>query len=243
MIDILVINLNNIALTKDVIDDLYRQDYKDFKITVVDNGSDEEGTDNFLDSLDGATVIRNDNNEPINHIWNTFAEQSDGEYLCLLNNDVRLSPNYLSSSVEVFKKDKSIAVVNHTTNLTAYSQWSEKLSYVKIYKCYRQGWDIFIKKERYHHIPDEMLFYFGDDYLYSMIYDDGFYGAYVLNSPLIHYCSKTVPGKGGKTYQQDGLYDTKAYYLLPLKHRTNQEFITDYSTYLPQFNTLSFKNN
>lgn len=240
--DILIINLNNLNYTKNIVDDIFRQDSKDYHLTIIDNGSIEPNTDIYLKTIPNITYIKNDYNKPINHIWNDFVDKSDCDYICLLNNDVNIAPNFISSNVELFQREEKVAIINHPTNRIDYSSYSKELQYDIIKMCYRQGWDMTFRRELYTHIPNELEFYFGDDYIYSKIYEKGYYGAYVLNSPMIHYCSKTTPDKGGKVYQKDGLMDIKYYYQLNLKYKTNQEFINIYSDYYPQYTKINKKN-
>jgi cellulose synthase/poly-beta-1,6-N-acetylglucosamine synthase-like glycosyltransferase len=121
MISVLVVNLNNLQFTKDCIQDLFDQDVSCL-ITLVDQASVEEGTKEYLDEIGikGVTVVRNTANEPLNHIWNWFAKTSETPYVCLLNNDVRLSPNFLSSAIEVFEREPQVGFVNHATNSKEY---------------------------------------------------------------------------------------------------------------------------
>lgn len=207
-ISVLVVNLNTLEHTKQCINDLLIQDIK-FNLTIINQNSEEVGTEEYLDNLfknhvEGKlnsnlyllTVRNSGYNKPLNKIWNDFVEECDTEFICLLNNDVRISPNFLSSSVQVFDNEPIVGSVNHVTNNKEYQHWSDELKYEIIQQPYRQGWDPIFRRECYSDIPKDLIFYFGDDYIYSKLYQSGFKGAYVLNSPMIHLCSATTPEKG-----------------------------------------------
>lgn len=245
IISVLIINLNNLNYTKDCIKDLMKQDCN-FNLMIVDQNSNEEGTKEYFDSLlmselpkniEYFRFYQNTYNKPINHIWNWFAEIANTKYLCMLNNDVKICPNFLSSAIEVLELEPNIAIVNHVTNNANYSKWSEELDYKIEENIYRQGWDFIIRKEHYNEIPKELEFFFGDDYIYSTLYTKGYKGAYVLNSPMIHYECSTTEEKGGK---RDLSNDRAHFEKLNLEHK-NMNF-SELSKWNPEFEVLQKKN-
>ena len=239
MISVLVVNLNNLEFTKNCINDLLGQDTKSY-ITLIDQNSSEEGTVEYLDFISSTTdisVIKKGENFPLNHLWNWFTKISETPYVCLLNNDVRLSPNFLSSAIGVFEKEPGVGFVNHATNNNEYSEWSEVLQYVIIDSPYRQGWDLFFRKDNFHKIPENLIFYFGDDYIFSKLYSSGYKGAYVLNSPMIHLLSSTTPEKGRV---DSGFSDRKNFEDLNLEYQ-HLSFNENICRWYPEFYQISKK--
>jgi SAM-dependent methyltransferase len=236
MISVLVVNLNNLQFTKDCIQDLFDQDVSCL-ITLVDQASVEEGTKEYLDEIGikGVTVIRNPANEPLNHIWNWFAKTSETHYVCLLNNDVRLSPNFLSSAIEVFEREPQVGFVNHATNSKEYSSWSKELKYSVMEDPYRQGWDPIFRKECYSEIPQDLHFFFGDDFIYSKLYESGMKGAYVLNSPILHFERSTTEEKGGL---RDCSLDGEYFHGLDLSIK-EMSFSYEYCRWKPEFSKIT----
>lgn len=233
MISVLVVNLNNLEYTRNCIKDLIEQDTK-VNVTLIDQNSSEPGTEEYLNTLEHISIIRNTDNSPLNHIWNNFVEDSPDPFVCLLNNDVRICPNFFSSALEVFKKEPEVGFVNHTTNKSEFSKWDNKLRYKIIDKVYRQGWDPIFRKECYHKIPEELNFFFGDDYIYIKLYESGFKGAYILNSPMLHYERSTTVEKGGKRdASQDGEYFKN---LFPGHDQIS--FNEEFSSWKPEFSQL-----
>jgi hypothetical protein len=248
-ISILLINLNTLDYTKQCIEDLLLQDVP-FNLTIIDQNSTEEGTWDYLDlmynnHLEGAFygkinvlgVYNTGCNKPVNQIWNDFVNESDSEFICLLNNDVRLSPNFLSSSISVMELEPSVGFVSHVTNNSEYSQWSEDLDYIIMETPYRQGWDLFFRKDNFHKIPENLIFYFGDDYVFSKLYSSGYKGAYVLNSPMIHFLSSTTPEKGRV---DSGFSDRKNFEELNLEYQ-HLSFNENICRWYPEFHQISKK--
>jgi glycosyltransferase involved in cell wall biosynthesis len=236
IISVLVVNLNNLEYTKNCICDLLNQDI-DSNITLIDQGSTEDGTSEYLDDLSKNThikVVRNSQNIPLNKIWNDFVENSEDEFVCLLNNDVRICPNFLSSALQIFEKEPGVGFVNHTTNSSEFSEWDYSLNYVIMDQPYRQGWDPIFRKSSYSNIPESLEFFYGDDYIYSKLYENGGKGAYVLNSPILHFERSTTEEKGGK---RDCSRDSDAFAQLNLEI-INLDFVGLYSKWKPEFTNL-----
>lgn len=238
-ISVLIVNLNNLIYTKNCIDDLKSQDC-DFNLTLVDQNSSENGTKEYynnllnsdLGSIKNIRIIQNDKNENLNYLWNSFVESSNSDYLCLLNNDVHISPNFLSSALQIFEKEPNVGFINHVTNNNDYIYWSNELSYKIIDPPYRQGWDPIFRKECYNMIPNDLKFFYGDDYIYSKLYSSNMKGAYVLSSPMIHHQGRTVVTRDD--INDCLLRDREFFNGLNLEY-SNLNFIEELSKMRPEF--------
>jgi hypothetical protein len=62
-------------------------------------------------------------------------------------------------------EEPSVGFVNHVTNNKNYSSWDKNLEYVIMETPYRQGWDLFFRKSNYNEIPNNLIFYFCDEYI------------------------------------------------------------------------------
>ena len=51
----------------------------------------------FYGKIDYLDILNTGFNKPLNHLWNDYVKESSTEFICLLNNDVRIPPNFLSS--------------------------------------------------------------------------------------------------------------------------------------------------
>jgi len=248
-ISVLVVNLNNLLYTKQCIEDLLNQDVE-FNLRLVDQNSTEEGTNDFFNNfflqynngefkgkINFLEIIHTGYNRPLNHLWNEFVNASSTDFLCLLNNDVRLPPNFLSTSISVLEKEPLVGFVNHVTNNLDYSCWSDLLEYQIMEQPYRQGWDITFRKSFYSQIPKDLTFFYGDDYIYSKLYSSNYKGAYIINSPIIHFERSTTVEKGGS---RDATPDGKVFHLLEIEHK-NLTFNQELSKWKPQFTIINKK--
>jgi GT2 family glycosyltransferase len=233
-INVLVVNLNNIKYTKNCIDDLLNQDYENFKITLVDQASSEFGTDDFLNSITDSriTIIRNEVNTPLNHVWNWFSEYANEDLLCFLNNDVRLSINFISDTLKTFLSNDTIGIAVHTTNHPTYDKKLPVLRYeIMKENKYMQGWDYTIKKELFKKIPETLRTYCGDDFIFQNVYNNGFKLAYILSSPMIHY-----EGKSKKYLTENGVLDIHRYIEMGYPHHLKPN--TTFTNIRPTFNFI-----
>jgi len=231
---VLVVNLDNIDFTKICLRDLAKQTNRDFEIVLVDQNSSEIGTKEFLDSLnyDNLEIIRNDENLPLNHVWNWFAETYQNEYLCFLNNDVELSTNFVDTIIDVFEKEDKVGIVVHTTNHEQFSIQSNELNYEIVPPfIYMQGWDFSLRKKIYPKVPEYLKTYCGDDYIFNNIYEQGYNLAYILSSPMIHY-----EGQSKKSMKTNGYEDHVAF-----KSNNNKHYLKvnlDFSKIKPTFGEI-----
>lgn len=225
-INVLVVNLNNIRYTKNCIEDLLRQDDKNFKITLVDQASTEYGTDEYLESLREVNnpminIIKNEVNSPLNHVWNWFSDYANEDLLCFLNNDVRIPSNFVSDTVKTFMENESIGIAVHTTNHQNYNSKLDELKYMVMNENkYMQGWDYTIKKDLFKKIPDALRTYCGDDFTFQNVYDGGKKLAYILSSPMIHY-----EGKSKQYLMENGVLDIHRYIDMGYKHHLKPNFM------------------
>lgn len=133
-----------------------------------------------------------------------------------------------------------MGAVNHSTNHPDYTKWSDELEYKVMEHPYRQGWDFTFRKKYYSPIPSSLIFYHGDDWIYSQLYSLGKKGAYVLSSPILHYEASTDESRGAKKltndYQIWHSSDIKAKY-------KNLRFSNEYCKLKPQFQKLTYQKS
>lgn len=235
---ILVVNLNNLGFTRNCISDLLNQSDQDFKVTLIDQNSSEGGTQEYLDSIrnESITVIKNDINKPLNHVWNEFAKNAKEDLLCFLNNDVIISHNFVSDVLCVFENEENVGIAVHSTNHPHFN----KVFDTPIYRVlapfvFMQGWDFTIRRELFTPIPESIKIYCGDDFLFNSVYEQGFTLAYILSSPMIH-----LEGQSKKFMSTSGVEDIEEFKRLGHRHylKVNQK----YSKIKPQFSSFKKAN-
>lgn len=192
-IGILVVNYNNLEYTKNCVSDLFKQINQNFELWVVDQNSSEIGTKEYLNELKqtNVSVIENNTNQDLNRVWNWFYENCESEYLCFLNNDVRISNNFTDDTINIFEKESQVGAVIHVTNNSKYVKAEHKLNYAILNPPLYQGWDFCFRRKAYTEIPDTLRIFGGDDFLFGNLNKNGYKTALVYSSPIIHYKEKT----------------------------------------------------
>lgn len=98
-VSVIVPTRNRLDLLRTCLEGLARTDYPDLEVIVVDNGSDDPATLDYLANLDpaGYRVLRAPGPFNFSTLNNRAAEVATGELLCLLNNDIEvLAPDWLA---------------------------------------------------------------------------------------------------------------------------------------------------
>jgi glycosyltransferase involved in cell wall biosynthesis len=102
------------------------QTRRDFEIVVVDDGSTDTGTVALLQEYvrPKTTVIRT-KNRGLPAARNLGVARTTGRYLCMLDADDRLEPDYLEASVRALDQDPDVAFATHwlRTFGTAVEEW------------------------------------------------------------------------------------------------------------------------
>lgn len=219
MIDILVINLNCLEHTKNILSDINRQTYKNFSITLIDQNSSESGTKDFLDSLISINVIQNNCNVSINKLWNDFVSLSKKKIVCILNNDIRIPKNFLQDIINIFDKEKNVGAVIHPTNHPTYSRTIPDTTYKLLPRGkHMQGWDICMRRIAWTTIPEDFKIFCGDDFIFLKMYEMGFDVAIAISSPIIHYRGATMKSFLNKDIPMRGWEDVQRYREMGLNH-------------------------
>lgn len=98
-VSIIVPTRNRLDLLRTCLEGVERTAYPDLEVIVVDNGSDDPATLDYLANLDPARyrVLRAPGPFNFSALNNRAAEIATGELLCLLNNDIEvLAPDWLA---------------------------------------------------------------------------------------------------------------------------------------------------
>ena len=99
-VSVVIPNLNGRNLLGDCLTSLEKQDFRDFEVILVDNGSDDRSVDFVKDNFRWvANIIENADNAGFARASNQGIESSEGEYVALLNNDTEAHPGWLSELV------------------------------------------------------------------------------------------------------------------------------------------------
>ena len=83
---------------------------EDVEVVIVDNASSDD-TNKLLDLIEGAVIIRNDDNLGFVKAVNQAANVASGEQILLLNNDASLEPDAISIATETLESSEDIGAV------------------------------------------------------------------------------------------------------------------------------------
>ena len=101
---------NNLQFTKMCIQDLLNQSKPCFEIILVDNGSATD-TIKFYSKHNELIIIRNEKNMGCAYSWNQGVRESKGDWIIILNNDVRLPDKWLENLIS-YATNKDLDVVS-----------------------------------------------------------------------------------------------------------------------------------
>ncbi|MBN1267396.1 MAG: polysaccharide pyruvyl transferase family protein [Anaerolineales bacterium] len=124
---VIIVAWNNVDLTRQCLDSLLRStSHPDLEFIVVDNAS-EDGTQAVLQEYAEADqrfhLILNETNRGFGPALNQGFEAASGDFIAVLNNDVVLTPGWLSVLTARLRQDPSIGMVGPVSN----GAWNEAL--------------------------------------------------------------------------------------------------------------------
>jgi GT2 family glycosyltransferase len=87
-----------------------------FELIIVDNDS-KKPTRDWLRNIDFVDykLITNRSNKGVSYGWNQGIKEASCDYVCLLNSDTRLTPNWLGSMVKGFEVLPNVGIVGPST--------------------------------------------------------------------------------------------------------------------------------
>lgn len=113
LVSIVIVNWNGSAVLKDCLESLKKITYSHFEIIIVDNGS----TDDSLSLIESykknfnLILLTNSKNLGFAPANNQGAHVAKGKYVLLLNNDTKVSANFLTVLVDKMETDPTIGVL------------------------------------------------------------------------------------------------------------------------------------
>jgi len=112
---IVIVAHNQLEYTRMCVESLSRCTRYPYKLVLVDNGS-TDGTEQYFRSLEGAVVIREEENVGFPRGANAGIKAADGHYVVLLNNDTVLTEGWLTTLVQAAESHERVGIVGPVTN-------------------------------------------------------------------------------------------------------------------------------
>jgi len=98
MFSIIIPVLNHVHYTSQCVHDLYATVVENAEIIIINNGS-TDGTGKFLSEHNNLKILKNPQNKGCAYSWNQGIKESKGEWIIILNNDVRLPDKWLENLI------------------------------------------------------------------------------------------------------------------------------------------------
>ncbi|MDM8553106.1 glycosyltransferase family 2 protein [Desulfococcaceae bacterium HSG7] len=108
MVTIIIPNLNGKRFLKTCLDSIFKQQFQNFTVTVVDNGSDDGSVEFIKAEYPTVLLIQFACNKGFSAAINSGIRKADSKYICLLNNDIELDPYFLKELVAVLEAEKDV---------------------------------------------------------------------------------------------------------------------------------------
>lgn len=110
-VSIIIPVYNQIRYTLNCLFTIEQFDKNIFKEIIIINDKSSDDTLDYLNKIEGITVINNTENLGFLRNVNKGIQSAKGKYVYLLNNDVEVQANYLSSLLDVFKTKDNVGAV------------------------------------------------------------------------------------------------------------------------------------
>ena len=110
-VDIFVLNHNGVAHLKRILPSLFKMNWANFKLYVVDNGSTDESVEFVRRNYREVKVIELGTNLGFARALNIAVTKSDASFVCFLNNDMVVTPDWLNVLIDDFQDPNVVVAV------------------------------------------------------------------------------------------------------------------------------------
>ncbi|MHA1395562.1 MAG: glycosyltransferase family 2 protein [Promethearchaeota archaeon] len=117
LVSIIILNYKNYSDTIKCLESLVNSSYKNFEVIIIDNGSPEHVFIKFKEKLSpfnsklNYKVIRSAKNLFFTGGNNKAIKFTKGDYICLLNNDTIVLPNFLKTMIDFLEKNPDAGMI------------------------------------------------------------------------------------------------------------------------------------
>jgi len=110
LVSIIIVNLNGKKYLEKCLETLVKVDHPSYEIILVDNNSTDDSVEFVKNSYPSVIIIKLEKNYGFAEPNNIGAKNAKGKFLLFLNNDTTVHPKFVTEMINVFKKDKKIAI-------------------------------------------------------------------------------------------------------------------------------------
>jgi GT2 family glycosyltransferase len=109
-VSVIIINYNGKELLEKCLESLFKVEYDNFEVVIVDNNSSDDTIDFLTKNYPSVIIIKLDSNKGFAEPNNIAAKITKGDFLLFLNNDTIVTPNFISEMIKVIKNDNKISI-------------------------------------------------------------------------------------------------------------------------------------
>ena len=110
LVSIVIPVFNQSHYTFNCLDSLKSIQSIEYEVIVVDDAS-TDNTQKILSDISGIKIITNEDNTGFIRSCNRGSVEAKGEFICFLNNDTKVFPNWLESLLELMRNDLTVGAV------------------------------------------------------------------------------------------------------------------------------------
>ena len=111
LVSILVLNYNGKKFLKECFDSIKSGNYKAIEILLIDNKSTDDSVTYTKNDYPDIRIVQTHANRGYSRAYNIAFNHARGKYVVLLNNDVRVDPDWLQPMVDLAEKDHKIGAL------------------------------------------------------------------------------------------------------------------------------------
>ena len=109
-VSIIIVNYNGKIFLEKCLESVFKIDYDNFEVIVVDNNSTDKTIEFVTDNYPSIILLKLNSNKGFAEPNNIAAKIATGKYLLFLNNDTIVTPNFISEMIPIIENDEKIAI-------------------------------------------------------------------------------------------------------------------------------------
>lgn len=110
-VSVVVLNWNGEKFLQNCFSSMSKQTYRDYETILVDNGSTDGSVEYVMKNFPKVRVIKNKKNLGFAEGNNVGIRNAKGEYIILLNNDIKLHKDFIKEIVKVADSNRNIGMI------------------------------------------------------------------------------------------------------------------------------------
>jgi len=108
LVSIIIVNWNGLQYLNNCFESLINQNYKNYEIVFVDNGSNDVSIEFIMNNYPQTIIIENKENLGFAEANNQGVNASSGEYVLFLNNDTTVTENFMIELVNILDNNINV---------------------------------------------------------------------------------------------------------------------------------------